>query len=162
MNISVVEGDGEMLRYSKHDLQMVVNDAIRFTGNLLRIAAEVAETALLKDIEAQQQEIDRLIMEITELRESNQALKDYAENADADKDEQVGCEVCNKGLPCENGCDGFCDICDIPEVWKTIHKTGQYNYCPICGKKLGTVPICNVTKLPCAGCNPVCEHRTKS
>ena len=29
-------------------------------------------------------------MEITELRESNQALKDYAENADADKDEQAG------------------------------------------------------------------------
>ena len=90
MNISVVEGDGEMLRYSKHDLQMVVNDAIRFTGNLLRIAAEVAETALLKDIEAQQQEIDRLNMKIAELREQNQALKAYAENADADKDEQAG------------------------------------------------------------------------
>lgn len=41
-------------------------------------------------IEAQQQEINLLIMEITELRESNQALKDYAENADADKDEQAG------------------------------------------------------------------------
>ena len=79
-----------MLRYSKHDLQMVVNDAIRFTGNLLRIAAEVAETALLKDIEAQQQEIDRLNMKIAELREQNQALKAYAENADADKDEQAG------------------------------------------------------------------------
>jgi len=23
-------------------------------------------------------------------------------------------------------------------------------------------PICNTTKLPCAGCNPVCEHRAKS
>ena len=21
------------------------------------------------------------------------------------------------------------------------------------------LPTCNVTKLPCAGCNPVCEHR---
>ena len=21
------------------------------------------------------------------------------------------------------------------------------------------IPTCNVTKLPCAGCNPVCEHR---
>ena len=41
-------------------------------------------------IQAQQQEINLLIMEITELRESNQALKDYAENADADKDEQAG------------------------------------------------------------------------
>lgn len=45
---------------------------------------------LIDTIEAQQQEIDLLIMEITELRESNQALKDYAENADADKDEQAG------------------------------------------------------------------------
>ena len=43
-----------------------------------------------KQIQAQQQEINLLIMEITELRESNQALKDYAENADADKDEQAG------------------------------------------------------------------------
>ena len=43
-----------------------------------------------KQIQAQQQEINLLNMEIAELRESNQALKDYAENADADKDEQAG------------------------------------------------------------------------
>ena len=42
-----------------------------------------------KQIEAQQQEINLLIMEITELRESNQALKAYAENIEADKDEQA-------------------------------------------------------------------------
>lgn len=41
------------------------------------------------NLEAQQQEIKLLNMEIAELRESNQALKDYAENADADKDEQA-------------------------------------------------------------------------
>ena len=45
---------------------------------------------LIDTIEALQQEIKLLIMEITELRESNQALKDYAENAEADKDEQAG------------------------------------------------------------------------
>jgi len=45
---------------------------------------------LIDTIEAQQQEIKLLNMEIAELRESNQALKDYAENADADKDEQAG------------------------------------------------------------------------
>jgi FtsZ-binding cell division protein ZapB len=42
-----------------------------------------------KQIQAQRQEIDLLIMEITELRESNQALKAYAENIEADKDEQA-------------------------------------------------------------------------
>ena len=50
--------------------------------------------------------------------------------------EQTKCAICNGGLPCDNGCDGFCDICDIPDVFKTIHKTGQYNYCPICGRAL--------------------------
>ena len=44
---------------------------------------------LIDTIEAQQQEINLLIMEITELRESNQALKAYAENIEADKDEQA-------------------------------------------------------------------------
>ncbi len=43
-----------------------------------------------EQIEAQQQEIKLLNMEIAELREQNQALKAYAENADADKDEQAG------------------------------------------------------------------------
>ena len=42
-----------------------------------------------KQIQAQQQEIKLLNMEIAELREQNQALKAYAENADADKDEQA-------------------------------------------------------------------------
>lgn len=51
--------------------------------------------------------------------------------------EKEPCEICSgNSLPCDNDCDGFCDICDIPEVWKTIHKTGQYNYCPMCGRPL--------------------------
>lgn len=54
----------------------------------------------------------------------------------AQAEREKGCEICNGKLPCDNGCDGFCDICDIPDVWKTIHKTGQYNFCPICGRKL--------------------------
>ena len=62
------------------------------------------------------------------LKMAMQALREQAE--------RKGCEVCNGSLPCDNGCDGFCDICDVPEVWKTIHKTGQYNYCPMCGRKL--------------------------
>jgi hypothetical protein len=61
------------------------------------------------------------------------AYEDLEERMDK---EQTKCAICNGGLPCDNGCDGFCDICDIPDVWKTIHKTGQYNYCPICGKRL--------------------------
>ena len=89
MNISVVEGDGEMLRYSKHDLQMVVNDAIRFTGNLLRIAAEVAETALLKDIEAQQQEIDRLKRRERIGENMKRLAYGRIEALTADKDEQA-------------------------------------------------------------------------
>ena len=51
---------------------------------------------------------------------------------------EKGCEVCNGDLPCDNDCDGFCDICEIPEVWKTIHKTGHYNFCPMCGRELNT------------------------
>ena len=62
----------------------------------------------------------------------------YEEAIDALRaQEKEPCEICSgNGLPCDNGCDGFCDICDIPEVWKTIHKTGQYNYCPMCGRPL--------------------------
>ena len=41
-----------------------------------------------EQIEAQQQEIKLLNMEIAELREQNQALKAYAENIEADKDAQ--------------------------------------------------------------------------
>ena len=50
----------------------------------------IAISRAINRMKAQQQEIRLLSMEITELRESNQALKDYAENADADKDEQAG------------------------------------------------------------------------
>ena len=78
-----------MLRYSKHDLQMVVNDAIRFTGNLLRIAAEVAETALLKDIEAQQQEIDRLKRRERIGENMKRLAYGRIEALTADKDEQA-------------------------------------------------------------------------
>ena len=63
------------------------------------------------------------------------ALDALCEQAEREK----GCEICNGNLPCDNGCDGFCDICNIPDVWKTIHKTGHYNYCPMCGKKLKEV-----------------------
>ena len=40
----------------------------------------------------------------------------------------------------------------------------RFTYCPFCGAKMEeaaekVLPTCNVTKLPCAGCNPVCEHR---
>lgn len=67
-----------------------------------------------------------------DIQSANLAIAALREQAARSK----GCEVCNGSLPCDNGCDGFCDICDVPEVWKTIHKTGQYNYCPMCGRKL--------------------------
>ena len=121
-----------------------------------------AKLAAYEDTGLTPAQVEAMKMDMEQLRADNINAEMNLAHMTADKDERAGCEVCNKGLPCENGCDGFCDICDIPEVWKTIHKTGQYNYCPICGKKLGTAPICNTTKLPCAGCNPVCEHRAKS
>jgi hypothetical protein len=47
------------------------------------------------------------------------------------------CDICESKLtPCEQDCDGFCDICTLPEVFKSIHGTGLYNFCPICGKPL--------------------------
>jgi hypothetical protein len=59
------------------------------TDKIFEHDKQVLEEAI-NTIEAQQQEIDILNMGIAELRESNQALKAYAENADADKDEQAG------------------------------------------------------------------------
>lgn len=38
----------------------------------------------------------------------------------------------------------------ISPIWK---------YCAECGQSIGKDPICNTTKLPCAGCNPCCESR---
>lgn len=63
------------------------------------------------------------------------SLSALREQAERDK----GCEICNGKLPCDNGCDGFCDICNVPDVYRTIHKTGHYNYCPMCGKSLEEV-----------------------
>ena len=60
------------------------------------------------------------------------ALSALREQAEHDK----GCEICNGKLPCDNGCDGFCDICNVPDVYRTVHKTGHYNYCPMCGRRL--------------------------
>ena len=63
------------------------------------------------------------------------AIAALQEQAERDK----GCEICNGKLPCDNGCDGFCDICNVPDVYRTIHKTGHYNYCPICGRRLEAI-----------------------
>ena len=54
-----------------------------------RLAAYEDTGLTPKQIEAQGDKIIQLSMEIAELRESNQALKAYAENIEADKEAQV-------------------------------------------------------------------------
>jgi hypothetical protein len=58
------------------------------TDKIFEHDKQVLEEAI-NTIEAQQQEIRLLSMEIAELRESTQALKAYAENIEADKDAQA-------------------------------------------------------------------------
>jgi FtsZ-binding cell division protein ZapB len=73
------------------EIGKTIEDYIRRSAEQSKGLKAYMDTGLTPEqIEAQQQEKNLLIMEITELRESNQALKDYAENADADKDEQAG------------------------------------------------------------------------
>ena len=61
------------------------------------------------------------------------------------------------------------------ELYSTAHNccnviviVGHYAICPSKGRRPDcplklveekVIPACNVTKLPCAGCNPCCEHR---
>ena len=47
-----------------------------------------------------------------EIEADKVALTALREQAERDK----GCEICNGKLPCDNGCDGFCDICNVPSV----------------------------------------------
>lgn len=53
----------------------------------------------------------------------------------------------------------YCSVCGG-------HGNDEMKYCPNCGAKMdkeaaekALSPICNTTKLPCAECNPCCEHR---
>ena len=48
-------------------------------------------------------------------------------------------------------------VCTI--IGKGIADKGRRSDCPLKLVEDKVLPTCNVTKLPCAGCNPVCEHR---
>ena len=63
--------------------------------------------------------------------------------------------------------NGYCSNCNspIPTDNKDDYiAKNECRFCYYCGAKMEeaaekVLPACNVTKLPCAGCNPVCEHR---
>lgn len=107
--------------------------------------AESREAFFVKKLKQAEKALDNLVKYGTDhvaCAEKGEIVSFYQDALSALKEKQErdkGCEICNGGLPCDNGCDGFCDICDIPEVWKVIHKTGQYNYCPMCGRQLTEV-----------------------
>ena len=65
-----------------------------------------------------------------------------------------------KGMGCYCNYEGEyasqCQPCFIVEqIDKALAEIDKV----IGGKEEKVLPTCNVTKLPCAGCNPVCEHR---
>ena len=71
----------------------------------------------------------------------------------------VGCGIWERMINPFGELEGFMCECGHQSLAAT-------NYCSNCGRKMHggeaaekALPTCNVTKLPCAGCNPVCEHR---
>jgi hypothetical protein len=72
----------------------------------------------------------------------------------------VGCGIWERMINPFGELEGFMCECGHQSLAAT-------NYCSNCGRKMhggeaaekALSPICNTTKLPCAGCNPVCEHR---
>jgi hypothetical protein len=93
-----------------------------------------------------------------EVERLKKCLAEY-EQAKADG-RLVGCGIWERMINPFGELEGFMCECGHQSLAAT-------NYCSNCGRKMhggeaaekALSPICNTTKLPCAECNPCCEHR---
>ena len=130
-----------------------------------------------EQIQAQQQEIDRLKATLADWKYNTKCDADHIAALAADKDEQArktrqleeGLRSTLKVLETLNyrgglGLDIHKWLRDEIQTLNTLlgseedEKNSGYWYCPKCKEELDG-DFCNTTKLPCCGCCPCCEHR---